>query len=164
TDPGPYFLGSGDTYFSRDAMRRDLEHMLVAARKARIPLLVGSAAGSGADAQLAIVVDIVEELSAQHSLHFRLGVVRRQPPRESRKEAFREGRLRPLGNAPEIDGQVFDRSAHIVAMAGVEPFHAALDGGADVVLSGRCSDAALFAAVPARLGLSPGPVWHAAKI
>jgi hypothetical protein len=164
TDPGPYFLGSGDTYFSRDAMRRDLEHMILAARETRIPVLVGSAAAAGADAQLAIVVGVVEEIAARHNLHFRLGVIHCEPPREFLKQSYRDGRIRPLSNAPEIDEELFDRSEHIVAMAGVEPFHAALDSGADVVLSGRCSDAALFAAVPMKEGFSPGPVWHAAKI
>jgi hypothetical protein len=164
TDPGPYFLGSGDTYFSRDAMLRDLEHMVLAAREAHIPVLVGSAAAAGTDAQLATVVRVVEEIAAKHDLHFRLAVIHCEPPREYLKESFREGRIRPLANAPEIDEEVFDRSEHVVAMAGVEPFHAALDAGADVVLSGRCSDAALFAAVPTKHGFAAGPAWHAAKI
>ena len=164
TDPGPYYLGSGDTYFSRDSVRRDLGYMILAAREARIPLLVGSAVAGGADAQLAIVVELAEEIAHEHDLHFRLGVVHCEPDRAYLKQSYREGRIRPLAYAPEIDEDLFDRSAHIVAMAGVEPFQAALDAGADVVLSGRSSDAAIFASVPMKHGFSPGPVWHAAKI
>jgi phage FluMu protein gp41 len=164
TDPGPYFLGSGDLYLSRDAIRRDLELMLLAAREAEVPLLVGSAVAGGADAQLAVVVEVVQELATLHKLHFRLGVVRCEPDRDYLKERFRAGNIRPLANAPDIDESVFDRSARIVAMAGVEPFQAALEAGAEVVLSGRSSDAAIFASVPMLRGLPPGPAWHAAKI
>ena len=49
-------------------------------------------------------------------------------------------------------------------MAGVEPYQAALEAGADVVLSGRSTDAAIFASLPTLRGFAPGPAWHAAKI
>jgi hypothetical protein len=49
-------------------------------------------------------------------------------------------------------------------MAGVEPYQAALEAGADVVLSGRSTDAAIFASVPIHRGFAAGPAWHAAKI
>jgi acyclic terpene utilization AtuA family protein len=164
TDPGPYFLGTGDTYFSQDAMRSDLERMLLAARGAGIPLLIGSAGGSGLDSQVILVADLVAELARRHGLRFRLGLVRCEPSREYLKALFRAGRIRPLTPAPELDVGVLDRSAHIVAMTGTEPLQAALDAGADVVVSGRCSDAALFATVPVASGFGLGPSWHAAKI
>jgi hypothetical protein len=46
---------------------------------------------------------------------------------------------------------------------GHEPFVAALDAGADVVLAGRATDTAMVAAVALKQGLPPGPTWHAAK-
>src|SRR5581483_5358307 len=49
TDGGPYYLGSGAWQFSRDAVRRDLRALLAAARRLRVPLLVGSAGTGGAD-------------------------------------------------------------------------------------------------------------------
>jgi Acyclic terpene utilisation family protein AtuA len=164
TDPGPHFLGSGDVYFSRDSVRRDLRYLLLAAREAQIPFLVGSALAAGADEQLAIAVELAQEIAHEQDLHFRLGIVHCEPDRAYLKQCYSEGRIRPLAYAPEIDQSLFDRSAHIVAMAGVEPFQAALDAGANVVLSGRSSDAAIFASVPLMRGLAPGPVWHAAKI
>lgn len=164
TDPGPFFLGSGGLYFSRDSIRRDLELMLLAARGAGIPLLIGTAVAAGTDAQLAVAVELTQEIAAKHDLHFRLAAVHCEPDREYLKERWRAGRIRPLANAPEIDEGTFDRSTKIVAMAGVEPYQAALDSGADVVLSGRSSDAAIFASIPTQRGFSPGPAWHAAKI
>jgi len=164
TDPGPYYLGSGELYFARDALRRDLELMLLAARQGKVPMLVGSAVASGTDAQLAVAVEIVEEIAEEHGLKFRLGVVHCEPDREYLKERYRAGKITPLAYAPGIDESTFDRSVRIVAMAGVEPFQAALDAGADVVISGRASDAAIFASVPMQRGFAPGPAWHAGKI
>jgi acyclic terpene utilization AtuA family protein len=51
-----------------------------------------------------------------------------------------------------------------VAMMGAEPIQAAVAGGADVVVAGRCSDSALFAAIPLARGFDAGASWHAAKI
>src|SRR5438552_3296783 len=52
---------------------------------------------------------------------------------------------------------------HIVAMMGAEPHIAALERGADVVLAGRSSDSALFAAYPLWKGAPPAPAWHMSK-
>jgi hypothetical protein len=164
TDPGPWFLGSGGLYFSRDAIRRDLELMLLASRGAGIPMLVGTAVGAGGDAQLQVAVEIVEELAAEHDLHFRMAVIHCEPDREYLKERYRAGKISPLYNAPEIDESTFDDTDRIVAMAGVEPYQAALENGADVILCGRSTDAAIFASVPTLRGFAAGPAWHAAKI
>jgi hypothetical protein len=43
TDPGPHHLGSGEPQFSDAACKRDLRLMIMAARAAKIPVLVGSA-------------------------------------------------------------------------------------------------------------------------
>lgn len=164
TDPGPFFLGSGDLYFSREAIRRDLELMLLAARGSDIPMLVGTAVGAGTDVQLAVAVELVHEIAAQHDLHFRLAAIHCEPDREYLKERYRSGKIQALYNAPEIAEATFDDSDKIVAMAGVEPYQAALADGADVVLCGRSTDAAIFASIPTQRGFAPGPAWHAAKI
>jgi hypothetical protein len=49
-------------------------------------------------------------------------------------------------------------------MAGAEPIQTALEGGADVVLVGRCADAAIYAAMPLMRGFDPALVWNAAKL
>jgi hypothetical protein len=36
--------------------------------------------------------------------------------------------------------------------------------GANFVLAGRCSDSALFAAIPLMQGFPPGLAWHAGKV
>jgi Acyclic terpene utilisation family protein AtuA len=48
-------------------------------------------------------------------------------------------------------------------MIGVEPYLAALDAGADVIIAGRSCDDAVFAAVPVWLGLDRGLSLHMGK-
>ena len=72
TDPGPYYLGSGKCVNSRMAMKRDLRLMLRAARKQRIPLIIGSCGGAGGEPHLQTCVAIVREIAREDALHFRL--------------------------------------------------------------------------------------------
>lgn len=164
TDPGPHYLGSGDTLFSDSAYKRDLRLILLAARAARIPAIIGSACTSGSDPQLERLVRIAREIAREEKLSFRLAAIRSEQDKGYLKRKFREGKIAPLANAPELSEAVIDRSAHIVGMAGIEPFVEALENGAEVVIAGRSSDTSIFAAMPVMRGFNPATVWHAAKI
>ena len=80
------------------------------------------------------------------------------------KRKLREGRVKPLANAPTLDDAVIDRSAHVVGMCGIEPYVEAMQNGAEVIIAGRSSDTSIFSALPVMKGLNPATVWHAAKI
>lgn len=164
TDPGPEYLGSGRTAFPKDAIRRDLKLMLLGARRLRIPLLIGSAGTGGNDMQLALVHQLVREIAAAEALDFRLALIHAEQDKAYLRKRLREERIKPLAPAPHFDEAVIDRSAHIVGMMGAEPFQRALEAGADVVLAGRASDTAIFAALPVLRGFPEGIAWHAAKI
>ena len=164
TDPGPTYLGTGRAAFPKDAVRRDLRIMLRGARRLGIPLLLGSAGTAGGDAQLELVRGIVEEIAASEGLEFRLALIHAEQDKAYLKRRLREKRVQPLQPAPHFDEATIDRSAHIVGMMGAEPFQRALDAGADVVIAGRASDTAIFAALPVMRGIPPGIAWHAAKI
>jgi acyclic terpene utilization AtuA family protein len=164
TDPGPAYLGTGRTAFPKDAIRRDLAIMLGGARRAGIPLLLGSAGTAGADAQLALVREMVEDIAAEQGLAFRLAAIRSEQDKSYLKRRLCEGRIKPLHPAPEFNAATIDGSAHIVGMMGAEPFMRALEAGADVVITGRASDTAIFAALPLMHGVPAGIAWHAAKI
>ena len=164
TDQGPNALGAGKCMFPRQAVERDLRLMLLAARQADIPMIVGSAGSAGADPNLEWTLQIVEEIARREGLHFRLGVVHSEQDLEYLKAKLRQGKITSLDPAPVLDEAVIDRSAHIVGMMGVEPLLAAMEEGAQVVLAGRSSDTSLFAALPTMHGFPAGPVWHAAKI
>ena len=138
--------------------------MLAAAIEHGIPMLVGSCGGGGSDPQLALVREVVEELAAENGHAFKMAVIGAEPPRAALKQALAEGRIEPLGPIDQLTDATIDEAARIVAMMGVEPFQAALDGGAQVVLAGRATDASIFSAIPLQRGFDPGLVWHLAKI
>jgi hypothetical protein len=164
TDPGPHYLGSGETLFSDSAYKRDLRLILLAARAAKVPAIIGSACTSGSDPQLERLVGIAREIAREEKLNFKLAAIHSEQNKDYLKRKLREGRISPLANAPVFDEQVIERSAHIVGMAGIEPFVEALDNGAEVVIAGRSSDTSIFSAMPTMRGLNPATVWHAAKI
>jgi hypothetical protein len=164
TDPGPYPLGAGVTSFPAVSIKRDLRLMLRAARKAGIPLLMGTAGTSGGEPHLAIVRKIVEDIAAEEGLKFPMAVIHSEQSKDYLKKRLREGRIKPLKPAPEFDEGVIDRAARIVGMMGEEPYLKALDNGAQVVIAGRSSDCAIFSGIPVRNGIPAGIAWHAAKI
>ena len=164
TDPGPHYLGSGDTLFSESALKRDLRLMLLAGRAAKIPVIVGSSGTGGSDSQLQGHVDIVRKIAREEKLSFKLAAIASEQDKAYLKRKLREGRIKPLANAPVLDEAVIDRSAHIVGMCGIEPYVEALQNGADVILAGRSSDTSIFAALPVMRGFNPATVWHMAKI
>ena len=164
TDPGPYLLGSNKLFFPRAAYARDLRLILRAARSRRIPALIGSAGGAGTDAQLAALRDILLEVAREEGLRFRLALIRAEQNKARLHARLRQGRIRPLEGAAPLTPQNLDATDRVVAMMGAEPFQRALDMGAEVVLAGRSSDTSIFAALPLKAGLPPGPAWHAAKV
>lgn len=164
TDPGPYYLGSGESQFSDSACKRDLRLMLLAGRAADIPVIVGSAGTGGSDVQLARLAGLAREIAREEKLSFRLALIHSEQDRDYLKRRLREGRIRPLANAPALDERVIERSSHIVGMCGIEPYIEALRNGAQVILAGRSSDTSIFAALPVMRGFNPATVWHAAKI
>jgi ribosome modulation factor len=164
TDPGPHYLGSSETHFSDSAYGRDLRLMLLAGRAAKIPVIVGSACTAGNDDQLARLVRITRDIARVEKLTFKLAVIHSEQTKDYLKTKLRQGRIRPLANAPKLDEAVIDRSAHIVGMCGIEPYIEALQSGAEVIIAGRSSDTSIFAAMPVMQGFNPATVWHAAKI
>ncbi len=164
TDPGPYYLGSGKCVNSRMAMKRDLALMLRGALANKIPMVVGSCGGAGAEPHLQTVAEIVREIAQEDRLHFRMAVIHAEQDKAWVKRRLAEGRIRPTRGLGPLEPETVDRAARIVGMMGPEPFITALDGGAQVVLAGRSSDPAPWAACATRAGLQPAPAWYAGKM
>lgn len=164
TDGGPSYLATGTSMFSAESTKRDLKSLLAAAREADIPLIIGSAGTGGANTHLAWTRELLLEAARELKLSFRLACISSELERDYVKRAWRDERISPLRAAPTISDAVIDRSLRIVGMMGPEPILAALQQGADVVLCGRASDAAIYAALPISKGVAPGVAWHAAKV
>src|SRR3981081_4426638 len=162
TDSGPAYLGSGKPKLSREACARDLRLLLKARDTLKVPLIIGSCGTSGRDAGVDWMAQIAREIAGEERLHFKAALIKSDQSTAYLKRRLAEQRIRPLFPAPPISEQVIE-SSHIVGMMGTEPIQAALAAGADVVLAGRASDSALYAAIPLTLGADPGLSWHAAK-
>ena len=163
TDSGPYYLGAAQSKSSAAAVERDLRILLLATRRARIPLVVSSCATSGTDAGVDWTADIVLRIAASERLSFTLARIYSEQSHDAIIDQLAAGRIHPLTPAGELDKDTLAACTHIVGLMGHEPIAAGLDAGADVVLAGRATDTALVAAVALRRGLAAGPVWHAAK-
>jgi hypothetical protein len=164
TDAGPFSLGMGTPAFPREAVKRDLSLILRAGRQANIPVIIGSAGTAGGDIHVDWVLEIAREIASEDNLTLRTAVIYAEQDKAYLKRLLRENRILPLDPAPPISDSVIDESTRIVGMMGVEPLQQALSDGADFVLAGRCSDAALFAAIPLMKGFPAGLAWHAGKV
>ncbi len=162
TDSGPAYLGGGKPKLARAALRRDLQLMMRAGAKLGVPVIVGSCGTSGRDTGVALMAELAQEIAQESAINFRMALIRADQDADYLAARFKQGRIRALGNAPPVDEGVLARS-HVVGMMGTEPIKAAIDAGATLVLAGRASDSALYAAVPEMHGADRGLAWHAAK-
>lgn len=164
TDPGPYYLGSGKSFTDRQAVKRDLALMIPAGLERKIPVIVGTSGGSGADSHLEWTVDIVTEIAREQGLNFKLAIISAEISHEAVLKNLADGRVKPLPPAPQLTADDVDKTTAIVAQMGVEPFIKALEMEAEVILTGRAYDPAVFAAMPIKEGFDPGLAIHMGKI
>jgi Acyclic terpene utilisation family protein AtuA len=163
-DPGPHYLGAGKPFCSPIAIRRDLRLMLNAAVRAGIPLVIGTCGGAGGAPHLDLVATMAREIAREDGLHFKMALIQAEQDKGSLKRRIASGRVRPLARQPALTDATIDRSIRVVGMMGPEPFIAALDAGAQVVLAGRATDPAPWAAAVTRAQLPPAPGWYAGKM
>lgn len=163
-DPGPHYLGSGKPFASIMAIRRDLRLMLRAAMASRIPMVIGTCGGAGGEPHLELTAKLVREIAREEGMHFKMALIHAEQEKSFVKKALGEGRVKPLSNMGPMDPAMVDRTVRIVGMMGPEPFMRALDSGAQVVLAGRSSDPASFAATAMRSNVPPAQAWYAGKM
>jgi len=134
------------------------------ALKRGTPFIIGTAGGSGAEPHLKWNREIIEEIAREKGLHFKLAIIHSEIEKEYVKGKLRDKKIKPMGPGLNVTEKDIDQSIRIVGQMGTGPFIKALNEGADVILAGRSSDAALYAALPLKEGYAPGLTWHAAKI
>ena len=156
SDPGPHYLGSGKAFTDRAGVKRDLRYMLKAGVKNNIPVVIGTAGGSGAQPHLEWCREIILELAKEEGLSFKMALIPADVEKKTVHEALDAGKITPLAFVPELTHEVIDESTYIVAQMGVEPFQEALAAGAQVVLAGRSYDPCCFAALPIMKGFDEG--------
>lgn len=164
TDPGPYYLGAGISFTDRNSVKRDLEIMIPAGLEAKIPVIVGTAGGSGARPHVESVLDIVREIVREKGLSFKMAVIQSEFEKDFLKENYKKGNITPLAPAKEITEKDIDEAVHVVAQMGEEPFIEALNGGADLIIAGRAYDPSVFSSLAIREGFDKGLAIHMGKI
>jgi hypothetical protein len=165
TDAGPYYLGAGAPMLSYASCKRDTELLTIAARKAKIPLIIGSAGIAGGTPHLHFMVNIIKNIARENNLHFKLAIINSEQDKEFLKLKLQQGRVTTMDlSEPNITSANIEEAERIVGVMGVEPYIKALDMGAEVIIAGRSTDTAIFASVPIKAGFDPGLSWHAGKI
>ena len=164
TDPGPYYLGAGVSFTDRNAVKRDLAIMIPRALEAGIPVIIGTAGGSGAKPHLDWNVEIVREIAEEKKLSFKLAVIPADISHEKVAAKLAAGEISPLKPAPPLVSEEIEKTGYIVAQMGAEPFIKALEGGAHVIVAGRTYDPAVFAALAIMKGYDRGLATHLGKI
>lgn len=163
-DPGPFYLGSGKPFTDRIGVKRDLRYLLKGAIKNNIPLIIGTAGGSGAKPHVDWCRKIINELAKEEKLSFKLGVIYADVDKKFVIDAIKSRRTEPLDGLPELNETAVNESNYLVAQMGVTPFINALEQKCQVILAGRAYDPSVFAALPIMLGFDPGLAIHMGKI
>jgi hypothetical protein len=100
-DPGPYYLGSGRSFTSREMVSRDLRLCLRAGRELGIPVIVGTAGGAGGEPHLTFALQCLRDAaSADGRTGLRVVLVHAEQARSSVREWLDAGRVRSFGGAP----------------------------------------------------------------
>ncbi len=163
TDPGPYYLGSGKGFVKKLQVKRDLALILPHIKERKIPLIIGSAGGSGAKPHVESVLEIIGEIAKEQGCEFNVAVIYSDLSPEFLHRAA-DGHLFSCGGSPEFKAEQVDKLVNPVAQFGTGPIIEALESGAEVIVAGRCCDTAVFASYPIWKGFDPGLALHAAKI
>ncbi len=167
TDPGPYYLGEGVPFVPDENVERDTLLLLKASLSKGIPLVIGSAGGSGAKPHVIRFLGILRRAAERIGRRVRAAVIWADVSKEWLLRKLESGvRIEPAGGFPKDGLRREDvlASTRIVAQVGVEPFMEALKLDVDVIVGGRSVDVAPFASLPWLKGFDKGLSIHMAKI
>lgn len=165
-DVGPVPLGSDTSTSPRAWQMHDLEEMLLASRRLGVPMIIGSAGDTGSNSRVDMYVRIIQELAEKHNLpKFKLGYFYSEVDKETVRMKIRSGHsVTGLDGFEDLTEAELDATDRIVAVAGVHPYIKLLEQGADVVIGGRSSDAAVFAAPAIFNGFPEDKAYYLGKV
>jgi hypothetical protein len=163
-DAGPYYLGTGESYFAREAVTSDFRHMVQAGLATGSPVILGSCGMAGGDRNLEWMLQVARQVFAElHVRDAKVAVINAQLDPNVVIQQYHAGALLPTGAQPQLSEQAL-RESTIVGQMGVHPLMAALESGAQYIFAGRSCDAALFAADMIRRGIDAGLAYHVGHV
>jgi hypothetical protein len=166
-DCGPWYLGAGREHSPIAHIEWDIEVILDCAIPNGIPVIIGSAGGSGARAHVDRTVEIVRRIAAAKGHRFRLAVIYADVDPDFLLEREQDGVIAgsaQITDQTPLSADAVRASDVIVGMMGVGPIIEALEAGADVIVAGRTVDAAVIAALPISKGFDKGLSYHMGDI
>ena len=165
-DVGPVPLGADISSSPLQWQVDDLEEMLLAARRLGVPMIVGSAGDTGTNSRVDLFVGIIRDLALKHRLaRFRVGYFHSEVSKDTLRRRIAAGdTVAGLDGRPPLDLATLDATDRVVAMAGIHPYVKLLNEGADVIVGGRSSDCAIFAAPAIRQGFPKGLAYFYGKV
>ncbi len=165
-DIGPVPLGTDTSASPESWQRHDLEHMLLAARKIKVPMIVGSAGDTGTNSRVDKFVAMIKDIAKQHQLpKFKLGFFYSEVDKETVRAKILAGdEITGLDGRDPLTEADLDATANIVAMAGVHPYLKLLEQGSDVIIGGRSSDSAIFASAALHYGFPENQAYFLGKV
>jgi hypothetical protein len=163
-DAGPYYLGTGTTYFARDAVKADYRQMVAAGKRLGCPVVIGSSGMAGGNRNVDWMLGVAKEVFAELDVRdAKVAVIRSELDPGIVVRECRAGALRPTGTGPSLDEKML-RESTIVGQMGIHPLIAALAAGAQFIIAGRSCDVALFASDMIRRGINPGQAYHVGHV
>jgi hypothetical protein len=165
-DIGPVPLGTDTSTSPAEWQRHDLERMLLAARELGVPMIIGSAGDTGTNSRVDMFVGMIRDIAREHGLPpFRLGYFYSEVPKEEVRARMAAGEtVAGLDGRGPLTPEELEATDRIVAVAGVHPYMALLERGAEVIVGGRSSDAAIFAAPAIRAGFPEALSYYLGKV
>jgi Domain of unknown function (DUF4387)/Acyclic terpene utilisation family protein AtuA len=163
-DAGPHYLGTGTSYFERQAVKAGYRQMVAAGKRIGCPVIVGSSGMAGGNRNLDWMLDIAKEVFAELDVRdAKVALIRSEIDPEIVLGEYRASALRPTGAGPSLNEEAL-RESTIVGQMGIHPLITALGAGAQFILAGRSCDVALFASDMIRRGINAGLAYHVGHI
>ncbi len=165
-DIGPVPLGEDICASHVEWQKHDLELMFLAAREQGVPMIIGSSGDTGTNSKVDLYVNVIRELAKKHNIKkFKLAYFYSEVDKEYLEKKMEQGvKIEGLDGRPDLTVEELDRTNRIVAVAGVHPFIKALEMGADVIIGGRSSDCAIFAAASIYEGFPEHNAYYIGKV
>lgn len=166
SDIGPTFLGGDIPHNPEDWEMHDLRLLLKEARRRKIPLLIGSCGSTGTDRGVNLFLNYIKEIAKEEKLSdFKVATIYSNVSKDYLLGKINRNIVIPsLGTERKLTVDDVEKSDHIVAMMGVEPYIEAIKMGADVIIAGRSCDDAICAAIPIMKGYDKGLSLHLGKV
>ncbi|SUI03450.1 Uncharacterised protein [Salmonella enterica subsp. indica] len=111
-------------------MKRDLRYMITAGVKHNIPVVIGTAGGSGAAPHLEWCRQIILEIAQEENLSFSLALIPSDVDKAIVHQALDNGKITALEFVPELTHDAIEESIILSRKWGLEPFQRALKAGA----------------------------------